>query len=150
MKIHAMRAAAVGALAAALAVAPAAPAAAYAGQEAPGGAVTAAGVLVASGWSLDFYVNRSVTQDMAAAARKWDKSIDAPSSMLAGVLCRMVESPLAIAMCAGAVAIAGSYPLDRLQEADRIGGCLHLAIGFGLPKVSAYNDAGTYCLGSRS
>lgn len=151
MKIHAIRVAAAGALAgAALAVAPATPAAAYTVAEVPGGTITPAGVLVMSGWRLDFYVDRSVTQELAAAARKWDKSIDAPASMVAGVLCRLVNSPLAIALCAGAVTIAGSYPLDRLQEADRIGGCLHLAIDFGLPEVSAYNDAGTYCLGSRS
>lgn len=133
----------------ALALAPGSPAAAHPLTGGPGGTVTPIGLLVSDGWRLDLYVDRPITQRLAAIARAWDKSLDAPAEVLAGVLCRNVPTPVGVALCAGAVTLAGSYPLDQLQAADRIGGCLRLAIVFGLPEISAYDDAGEYCRGRR-
>jgi len=133
----------------ALALVPGSPATARPLTDRPGGSVTPIGLLVTGGWRIDLYVDRPITQRLAAIARKWDKSLDAPVEVLAGVLCRNLATPAGVALCAGAVTLAGSYPLDELQAADRIGGCLHLAITFGLPEISAYNDAGDYCRGRR-
>ena len=101
-------------------------------------------------FSCDVYVDRPTTQRLARAFRDWDKTSDVPTVFAASAACARLRFPLAFAACTTVITLTGSYFVDRVRQADSMGGCLRISSGLAkLPSVSAYNDDGTFCTGSR-
>ena len=128
---------------------------ALAGLGLPAGAPTAAGHEVGNGVldmglaHADYYLDRPTTHEFAVRVRDWDKSSDAPTAFAVSAMCLRLRHPVVAGLCAATMTVVGSYALDRLEQADAAGACLHLAIRFGLPSVDAYDDDGRYCRGGR-
>ena len=99
---------------------------------------------VVTTWSgIEFYVDRPTTHRLGTKVRKWDRSSDLPTTLVATMGCVRIPNPVAAALCAVAVPVVGSYTIDRLLQADQQHACLRFSLGWAGPGVDVYD--GPHC-----
>ncbi|GAA0468207.1 hypothetical protein Ade02nite_79040 [Paractinoplanes deccanensis] len=114
-----------------------------------GTAADTADVVVRTWSGMDHYVDRRTTQELGEKLRAWDKSSELPALAGSALLCSRLRVLPLTALCTFGLTAVNALVLDKVRQADEIGGCLRLSVRFGIPSAAAYNDDGEYCRGAR-